>query len=86
MGRVTFAGFGFIIFFILGDYSYNLLVPDVCAYHNGKEISFLMKIFCYIDSGGHPEPDIQYYLLSGFVGCIIGLLLFKPIEKKHFSR
>lgn len=62
---------------------YNLLIPDVCHYHD-HEINPIMDLFYSAgpSSGGHPEPTLFNFMFSFLVGGILGNGIYVLLTQK----
>ena len=73
-----------IIFLISFTVIYDLLIPDVCYYHE-HEMNTLMSFFYSAGGGdnGHPEPNLFNFIFSLFIGGLIGLGIYRILTKKN---
>jgi len=74
---------GVILGFIIRGILFSILVPDICAYHNGKESGFFISTFYDTPgwNGFHPAPNLLNNILTAIVGGLIGIIIYISIEK-----
>ncbi len=69
---IVFVGiiFTFSTRFIL----FGVLIPDECAYHNGKESGLIINLFYELtaSNGYHPAPNLLNNIVTFSLGTILG--------------
>jgi len=75
---------GIIMSLISFTLIFNLLIPDICYYHNNEMNSF-MNLFYGAGpaDNGHPGPNLLNLIFSIFIGGIIGYGIYKLLQKKQ---
>ena len=56
-----------------------LIIPDICAFHYGKQTSMLFDLFYEftVAEGGHPFPRFFIFYLQFLLGELLGFLYQK---------
>jgi len=85
ISKFSSAFLGVILTLFLNFILFDILVPDFCVYHNGKESGFIIKVFYTMDSGFHTTPNYLNIILTEALGIIFGLMTFRFIENKFLN-
>ena len=73
---------GILMFLISFTLIYDLLIPDICYYHINQMNSFMNLFYSAGPAdNGHPEPNLLNFLISLFIGGILGYWIYKIITK-----
>ena len=62
-----------------------LIIPDICAFHYGKQTSILFDLFYGFTAaeGGHPSPTVFHFFFTIFIGGTFGFFVSKIILRKN---
>lgn len=86
----TAIGIAVLALFVCGGHALlDMLVPDPCAYHNGKAESgwLLDLIFPMTSSSGyHPEPGLVFYATALCCGAGVGLMAYRRFDRHGAAR
>lgn len=74
---------GVAITYILRFFTFFILVPDPCIYHNGAEEGFLLKKLYSFEAvnGYHPEPNLLNDFIIITIGVCFGIIYFLGFSK-----
>ncbi|MFN3271217.1 MAG: hypothetical protein ACK40Y_01495 [Cloacibacterium caeni] len=78
------------IFLLIIDFHVieDLIIPDICAFHYGKQTSMLFDLFYGFPAAeaGHPFPSVFHFFFTIFIGGTFGFFLSKIILKKMMKQ
>jgi hypothetical protein len=62
-----------------------LIIPDICAFHYGKQTSMLFDLLYGFTAaeGGHPFPTVLHFFFTIFIGGTFGFFVSKIILRKN---
>jgi hypothetical protein len=62
----------------------DLIIPDICAFHYGKQTSMLFDLFYGFPAaeGGHPFPTVFHFFLQFLLGELLGFCIKNNFKKK----
>ena len=76
----------FVILALLVDFQFveDLIIPDICAFHYGKQTSMLFDLFYEFPAseGGYPFPTVFHFFFTIFIGASLGFFVSKIILRK----
>lgn len=75
------------IFLLIIDFQVieDLIIPDICAFHYGKQASMFFDLFYGFPAaeGGHPFPTVFHFFFTIFIGGTFGFFVSKIILRKN---